>query len=87
MADLSGLTGDRKYGEGKIGDTFIVIDTGGISGDELELTAMASQSRVAIEEGDVVLLLVDGREGLHPGDEALVAYLRQRSKPYWSSTR
>jgi len=84
VADLSGLTRDRKYGEGKIGDTpFIVIDTGGISGDELGIdAAMASQSRVAIEEADVVLLLVDGREGLHPGDEALVTYLRQRSKPF-----
>ena len=36
----------------------------------------------AIAEADVVLLLVDGREGLHPGDEALVAYLRTEGKPF-----
>ena len=74
VANLSGLTRDRKYGEGKIGDApFIVIDTGGISGEELGIdAAMADQSRVAIDEADIVLLLVDGRAGLHPGDESLV---------------
>ena len=84
VANLSGLTRDRKYGEGKIGDApFIVIDTGGISGEELGIdAAMADQSRVAIDEADIVLLLVDGRAGLHPGDESLVSYLRQRSKPF-----
>ncbi len=84
VADLSGLTRDRKYGEGRVGDVpYIVIDTGGISGDEEGIdAAMASQSRVAIDEADIVLLLVDGREGLHPGDDALVAYLRQRSQPF-----
>ncbi len=84
VANLSGLTRDRKYGEGKVGEIpYIVIDTGGISGDEQGIdAAMASQSRVAIDEADSVLLLVDGRAGLHPGDEALVAYLRQRAKPF-----
>ena len=84
VANLSGLTRDRKYGEGKIGDApFIVIDTGGISGEEMGIdAAMADQSRFAIDEADIVLLLVDGRAGLHPGDESLVAYLRQRSKPF-----
>ena len=84
VADHAGLTRDRKYGEGKLGNTpFIVIDTGGISGDEAGIdAAMAGQSRTAIDEADCVLLMVDGREGLHPGDDSLVRYLRQRDKPF-----
>ena len=84
VADFAGLTRDRKYGEGKLGDMpYIVIDTGGISGDESGIDgAMAGQSMVAIDEADVVLLMVDGREGLHPGDEALVKALRQKEKSF-----
>ena len=84
VADFAGLTRDRKYGEGKLGDMpYIVIDTGGISGDESGIdAAMAGQSMVAIDEADVVLLMVDGREGLHPGDEALVKALRQKEKSF-----
>ena len=50
VADFAGLTRDRKYGEGKLGDTpYIVIDTGGISGDESGIdAAMAGQSMVAV---------------------------------------
>ena len=84
VANLSGLTRDRQYGQGQLDDTaFIVIDTGGISGEEEGIDAvMASQSMAAISEADVVLLLVDGRAGLHPGDEALVTYLRTEGKPF-----
>lgn len=82
VANLSGLTRDRQYGQGRLDDTaFIVIDTGGISGEEEGIdAAMASQSMAAISEADVVLLLVDGRAGLHPGDEALVTHLRAEGK-------
>ena len=84
VADFSGLTRDRKYGDGRVGDkAFIVIDTGGISGAEEGIdAAMASQSMAAIDEADIVLLMVDGREGLHSGDSALVQFLRQRDKPF-----
>ena len=84
VANLSGLTRDRKYGDGKLGDIpYIVIDTGGISGNEFGIdAAMAEQSMMAIDEADVVLLMVDGREGLHPGDEALVKALRQKEKAF-----
>ncbi len=82
MADLSGLTRDRKYGEGKVGDTgFIVIDTGGISGDEEGIDSlMAKQSLLAIEEADIVLFLVDGRAGLNPADEMIADHLRRSEK-------
>ncbi|MES3007468.1 MAG: ribosome biogenesis GTPase Der [Pseudomonadota bacterium] len=82
VADLPGLTRDRQYGEGRIADRpFIVIDTGGLSGDEEGIDfEMASQSLLAIEEADIVLLMVDGRAGLHPGDTRIVEYLRKKEK-------
>jgi GTP-binding protein len=84
VANFPGLTRDRKYGEARM-DTrpFIVIDTGGISGDEQGIdTQMAGQSLLAIEEADAVLFLVDAREGLSPIDESLAKHLRQRNKSF-----
>jgi GTP-binding protein len=84
VADHSGLTRDRKYGEGRLGEQrFMVIDTGGITGEEQGIdAAMAAQSLAAIDEADVVLLMVDGRAGLQVGDQSLVRLLRERSKPF-----
>jgi GTP-binding protein len=84
VANLSGLTRDRKYGEGRSDErAFVVIDTGGVSGDEKGIDAvMAEQSLLAIEEADIVLLLVDARDGLNPVDEQLVRYLRQRGRDF-----
>ncbi len=84
VADYSGLTRDRKYGEGRCGEQrFMVIDTGGITGEEGGIdVAMAAQSLAAIDEADVVLLMVDGRAGLQVGDQSLVRLLRQRNKPF-----
>ncbi|WP_409523774.1 ribosome biogenesis GTPase Der [Nitrincola sp. MINF-07-Sa-05] len=82
VADLPGLTRDRKYGEGRIGGCdYIVIDTGGITGDEDGIDkVMAKQSLVAIDEADVVLFLVDGRAGLNPADQLIADHLRRRNK-------
>ena len=85
VANLPGLTRDRKYGQGRLGNrSFVVIDTGGISGAEEEGidSRMSGQSLTAIEEADAVLMIVDAREGLHPGDDALARHLRQRNKPF-----
>ncbi|MGB5325210.1 MAG: ribosome biogenesis GTPase Der [Pseudomonadales bacterium] len=84
VADYAGLTRDRKYGEARLGEQrFIVIDTGGLSGLEAGIDfAMAQQSLAAIEEADEVLLLVDTRAGLLPADEAIVAQIRARNKPF-----
>ena len=84
VADLPGLTRDRQYGEGlSDGHTFIVIDTGGFSGDEGGLySVMASQSMSAVNEADIVLLLVDARTGLHSIDEELVKLLRRSNKHF-----
>ncbi|CAN0599835.1 unnamed protein product, partial [Ectocarpus sp. 12 AP-2014] len=82
VADFPGLTRDRKYGEGNHeGQRFIVIDTGGLTGDEEGLDAeMARQSLQAIEEADIVLFLVDGRSGLMAGDELIANHLRKTGK-------
>jgi GTP-binding protein len=85
VANFPGLTRDRKYGEARM-DTrpFMVIDTGGIRGDEEGIdTQMAGQSLLAIEEADAVLFMVDGREGLNSIDEALAKHLRQRNKAFY----
>jgi len=84
VADFPGLTRDRKYGEGRSGDRdFIVIDTGGLTGDEHGIDApMVNQSMAAMEEADVILLLVDAREGLNSADELMVEALRRRGKAF-----
>ena len=59
----------------------ILIDTGGITGDEEGIDAkMAEQSLLAIEEADVVLFLVDARDGLCPADQMIGEHLRKRNK-------
>ncbi|MBB3184835.1 GTP-binding protein [Halomonas fontilapidosi] len=85
VADFPGLTRDRKYGNGMLGDkAYTVIDTGGISGDEEGIdAAMAEQSLVAIDEADIVLFLVDARAGLNVADEAIANHLRVNQKKTW----
>lgn len=82
VADFPGLTRDRKYGQAKIDENeYIVIDTGGISGDEQGIDAlMAGQSLQAIEEADAVLFLVDARAGMTVADEAIADHLRKQEK-------
>ncbi|OED40171.1 ribosome biogenesis GTPase Der [Endozoicomonas sp. (ex Bugula neritina AB1)] len=84
VADHAGLTRDRKYGEGKVGEhPYIVVDTGGITGDEEGIDyKMAEQSLTAIEEADVVLFLVDARAGLTAADEMIAMHLRKQGKKY-----
>lgn len=82
VADLPGLTRDRKYGDARIEDkSFIVIDTGGIGEGEQGIDAyMAEQSRLAIHEADIVLFLLDARVGLTPADEGIARELRVLNK-------
>jgi len=82
VADVPGLTRDRKYGDGKVGDwPFIVIDTGGLSGVAEDLDGlMAQQAWQAIGEADLVFFLVDGRTGLTASDEMVATALRRAGK-------
>jgi GTP-binding protein len=85
VANYSGLTRDRKYGDGEWqGRKFMVVDTGGITGEEEGLDKlMASQSLQAMEEATAVLFLVDCRDGLTAVDEALANQLRASGKRFY----
>ncbi len=82
VADYPGLTRDRKYGTGKVGDRpYIVVDTGGLTGDTGGVEEqMAGQVHQAIGEANVVLFLVDARAGLTASDEQIVQQLRRVNK-------
>lgn len=82
VADFPGLTRDRKYGSVNFeGLEFIVVDTGGIDGNEQGIEVeMAEQSLKAIDEADVVLFMVDARVGATVGDEAIAAHIRKVEK-------
>jgi GTP-binding protein len=83
VADYPGLTRDRQYGDGKIGGRpYIVVDTGGLTDEGGSMDAlMARQVWQAVDEADAVIFLVDGRDGLSPGDEQVAARLRRIHKP------
>ena len=79
VADFAGLTRDRKYGDGKLGEIeYLVIDTGGLNGESEVLDVrMQQQSWQAVDESDIVLFMVDGRDGLTPVDEEIAYRLRR----------
>jgi len=80
VADFSGLTRDRHYGEGRVGDIpFIVVDTGGFEPVAKTgiLHHMAKQTEQAIAESDVVVFLVDARAGLNAHDREIANLLRK----------
>lgn len=83
VADLPGLTRDRHYGEGRMGlRPFLVIDTGGfepVAKDGI-LHEMAKQTRQAVAEADVVIFIVDGRQGLTPHDKTITDFLRKSGR-------
>ncbi len=83
VADQPGLTRDRQYGLGKIGDSpYLVVDTGGLSGVADGIDAlMERQVLAAIDEADHVFFLVDAREGCNSGDEGIAKRLRLTGKP------
>jgi GTP-binding protein len=80
VADLPGLTRDRRYGFGRVGPVpYIVVDTGGLSGEVDGLDGlMAQQTLMALDESDRVLFMVDAREGLTAADEEVADLLRRR---------
>jgi len=84
VEDFPGVTRDRNYAEvTRYDKPFILIDTGGfepISEDRL-LVQMREQSQLAIEEADVILFVMDGREGVTPADHEVAKMLRRVEKP------
>jgi GTPase len=82
--DFPGVTRDRNYGAADwYGRKFLVIDTGGFETDaDTPLKKQVQeQTRLAIEEADVILFVFDGKGGLHPLDRKAVNLLRQVTKP------
>jgi GTP-binding protein len=83
VADLPGLTRDRHYGEGRMGERpFLVIDTGGFEPVAKEgiMHEMALQTRQAVAEADIVMFIVDGRQGLTPHDKTITDFLRKSGR-------
>ena len=82
--DAPGVTRDRNYGVCRLDESrpFALVDTGGIAGvDEGLQGATARQSRAAAEEADLILFIVDGREGASTIDDDILAWLRKVAKP------
>jgi len=82
--DMPGVTRDRNYGQvDRFEVPFTLIDTGGfepVSEDRL-LQQMREQSQLAMEEADVILFVMDAREGLTPADREVAEMLRRVDKP------
>ncbi len=84
VADFAGLTRDRHYGNARLGKhEFIVIDTGGFEPDASSgiYKEMARQTQQAVAEADVVVFVVDARDGLSAQDHDIANYLRRLGKP------
>ncbi len=83
VADFSGLTRDRHYGDGRSGDhEFIIVDTGGFEPDNPTgiVKEMAKQTRQAVAEADAVIFVVDLRAGVAGQDHDIARYLRTTGK-------
>ena len=82
----AGVTRDRNYGNSEWnGFDFSVIDTGGyvVGSDDIFETEIRKQAALAIEESDVIVFMVDGREGLTPLDTEIANLLRRSKKPFY----
>jgi GTP-binding protein len=79
VADFAGLTRDRHYGDGRLGDRdFLVVDTGGFEPDSTSgiVKEMAKQTRQAVAEADAVIFVVDVRAGVTGQDHDIARFLR-----------
>ena len=84
VANIPGLTRDRHYGHGKVGrKPYLVVDTGGFEPLVKDgiLHEMARQTEQAIAEADIVIFVVDGRNGVTPHDKEIANKLRRINRP------
>lgn len=84
VADLPGLTRDRHYGRGLgASKPYLVVDTGGFepTAEDGIMVEMAKQTMLAIDEADVIVFIVDGRQGLTPQDKVIADKLRKARCP------
>jgi GTPase len=84
VSELPGTTRDRHFGDAEWqGRRFWLVDTGGLvpqSNDSMD-RAIRQQVEFALDEADVVLFVVDGREGVNPVDQAIAERLRTSDRP------
>lgn len=82
VADFPGLTRDRQYGQVNFNDnSFIIIDTGGIGVEDIAVDVlMSKQTRLAIDEANIIFFIVDGKDGLNPLDIDIAKHLRKTGK-------
>jgi GTP-binding protein len=84
VQDTPGVTRDRVYAEAEwLNYSFTMIDTGGIEPerDDIIVKQMRRQANIAIETADVIVFIVDGKEGLTPADNEVATMLRKSKKP------
>lgn len=83
VEDIPGVTRDRIYSQAEwLTTSFNIIDTGGIElGDEPLLVQMREQAEVAIHEADVIIFMVNGKEGITAADEEVAKLLYKSNKP------
>ncbi|GAE34537.1 ribosome biogenesis GTPase Der [Halalkalibacter akibai] len=83
VEDMPGVTRDRIYSKGEwLNREFNLIDTGGIElGDEPLLIQMRAQAELAIKEADVIIFIVNGREGITSADQEVAKILFRSDKP------
>jgi len=83
VADTPGVTRDRQYGQGQIGESaFLVIDTGGIIDSARGMDKnMLAQTHAAIAEADLLFFIVDAKAGLQANDQQIAELLRHSHKP------
>ena len=82
--DTPGVTRDRIFADAEwTGHEFALVDTGGIDFNEADelLPAMRNQAKLAMEEADVILFVVDGKVGITDVDQIIVSMLRTTKKP------
>src|SRR5574340_794139 len=86
VADAPGITRDRHYGHGLVGDkSYLVVDTGGFEPVTKEgiFHEMARQTRQAVDEADAVLFVMDARAGLTDQDRIIADELRKTGRRIW----
>ncbi len=84
VSEQAGTTRDRHFGDAEwAGRRFWLVDTGGLLPDSHEAMdkAIRRQVEAALEEADLILFLADGRDGLHPVDQAIAEKLRKARRP------
>ena len=84
VSERAGTTRDRHFGDAEwAGRHFWLVDTGGLVPDSAEAMdkAIRRQVELALAEADLILFVVDGREGMHPVDQAIAEKLRRARRP------